>query len=418
MVQNAPLARKRLVYLVSHGLSYASNGYAIRTHGIAKALLQAGLDVICLVRPGRPWDFGASDDAIPLEVVKDGVRYIHSRWPDIMPTSAELQLEQSTAIFRELLAVYKPGFVLAASNFEVGIPGYLAATHYGLPFAYEVRGFWEISRSSREPEFALTPEFKLQVEAESWLARLPVPLFTLNLGMREELIKRGADAKRIGLVPNGIARLPELKLRDPELAAKYHLQPDEYVFGYIGSLLAYEGLDELLYALVQLPDTARWRLLLVGEQFPLNVAGVPIQQGYSADLIALAQELGIADRLSFTGRVPHEDVADYYALIDTVVLPRKNWPVCQLVMPLKGIEALSFGMQLLVSDVAPLKELEALSATVKVFRAGDIADLSARLAALLNQHLSMTEREQIRQSVWLQHQYTEVCRPLLQWCSN
>ena len=416
MGQNTPLAPKRLLYLVSHGLSYASNGYAIRTHGIAKALQQAGLDVICLVRPGRPWDFGAADDAVPLEVIKDEIRYIHSRWPDGMPSSAQLQLEQSAAILRELFAVYKPDFVLAASNYEVGIPGYLAATRCGLPFAYEVRGFWEISRSSREPEFARTPEFKLQVDAESWLARLPVPLFTLNLGMRQELIKRGADANRIALVPNGIARLPALKPRDAELAANYGLQSDEHVFGYIGSLLAYEGLDELLYALAQLPDTARWRLLLVGEQFPLNVAGVPIQQGYSAELIELAQQLGIADRLSFTGRVPHEDVADYYALIDTVVLPRKNWPVCQLVMPLKGIEALSFGMQLLVSDVTPLKELQGLSATVKVFSAGDVADLSAQLAALLDQRLSMTEREQIRQAVWQQHQYTEVCRPLLQWC--
>lgn len=416
MAQNASLAPKRLLYLVSHGVSYASNGYAIRTHGIAKALQQAGIEVICLVRPGRPWDFGAVHDAIPLEVVKDGIRYIHSRWPDGKPCSAELHVEVSVALYRELLAVYKPDLVLAASNYEVGIPGYLAAKQLGLPFAYEVRGFWEISRSSREPEYAHTADYRLQVEAESWLARQPLQLFTLNAAMHDELVQRGAAAARVALLPNGIAALPDLRSRNPQLAERYGLQQDTYVFGYIGSLLAYEGLDDLLRALAQLPATVAWRLLLVGDQNPLNVSRTSAVKGYAGDLMALAQELGLADRLCFTGRVPHADVADYYALIDTVVLPRKDWPVCQLVMPLKGIEALSFGMQLLVSDVAPLKELQALTPTVTVFKAGDVNDLTAQLAALLTKRMTMTEREQIRQAVWQQHQYAEVCRPVLQWC--
>lgn len=416
--RETPITPKRLAYLVSHGASYASNGYAIRTHGIACALQQAGLEVLCFVRPGRPWDFGAAHDAVPLEVVKDGIRYIHSRWPAGKPESSEQATAMSAEIYAELFAVYKPDLVLAASNYEVGLPAVLSARAAGLPVAYEIRGFWEISRSSREPEFADTPDYQQQVLAESWLASLPVPLFTLNEAMRQELIRRGAAPQRVALVPNGITRLPAQSAADPAIAGRLGLQDGDYVFGYVGSLLAYEGLDDLIRALAALPAASRWKLLLVGEQHPFNVARSQQQPGFASVLLELAQSLGVAERLCFTGRVPHAEVGQYYALIDTVVLPRKDWPVCQLVMPLKGIEALSFGMQLLVSDVAPLKELQQLSATVRVFRAGDEADLQHQLQNLLDQRLTPAHREQIRQQVWQHHNYSQVIRPLLQWSQD
>ena len=70
----------RVAYVVSHGASYASNGYAIRTHAIASALNAQGLEVLCFVRPGRPWELEGALDDIPPEVQLDGVRYIHTRW--------------------------------------------------------------------------------------------------------------------------------------------------------------------------------------------------------------------------------------------------------------------------------------------------------------------------------------------------
>ena len=70
---------KRIAYVVSHGQSYASNGYAIRTHSIARSLNENGLETLCIVRPGRPWELGEGQADTPPEVQLDGVRYIHSR---------------------------------------------------------------------------------------------------------------------------------------------------------------------------------------------------------------------------------------------------------------------------------------------------------------------------------------------------
>ena len=61
--------KNRVAYVVSHGQSYASNGYAIRTQGIAKALNMHGLETLCFVRQGRPWDFDAAADTTYEKVV-------------------------------------------------------------------------------------------------------------------------------------------------------------------------------------------------------------------------------------------------------------------------------------------------------------------------------------------------------------
>lgn len=415
MLSSDTSGRKRLAYLVSHGASYASNGYAIRTQGIASALQQAGLEVLCMVRPGRPWEMGPQPGDMPLEVIVEGIRYLHSRWPEGRPETLTERISCSARLFVELFRVFKPDLVLAASNFEVAVPALLAAQQLQLPFAYEVRGFWEISQSSRDPAFAKLPEFQHQLQAESWLVQQAIPLFTLNAAMQQELIRRGANPQHIQLVPNGIGQLPPLPRKDPALAAQYGLEPGDRVFGYIGSLTSYEGLDDLLSALALLPPAKRWKLLLVGAQQPQNGVVAESDQSLSGQLLAQAQQLGIANRLCFTGRVSHQQVGCFYGLIDTLVLPRKNWPVCQLVMPLKGIEALSYGMQLLVSDVAPLRDLQQLSASVQCFAAGDVVDLARQLGRQFDLRLTMDEREQIRQMVWLQHQYARVCQPMVRW---
>src|SRR5690606_3261182 len=145
----------RIAYVVSHGQSYASNGYAIRTQGIAKALNDHGFETLCFVRPGRPWELGVEKGSVRPEVVLDGVRYIHSRWADTdKPGNETEHLERSVERFMELFRVYRPAAVLAASNYIVGLPAWVAAKRLGLPFYNEVRGFWELSRDAREPGYA------------------------------------------------------------------------------------------------------------------------------------------------------------------------------------------------------------------------------------------------------------------------
>ena len=359
----------RIAYVVSHGQSYASNGYAIRTQGIASALNEHDFETLCFVRPGRPWELGVEKGSITPEMQVDGVRYIHSRWPnDHKPANEQVLLEQSVQRFIELFTVYRPQVVLAASNWIVGLPAWIAAQRLGLPFYNEVRGFWELSRDAREPGYANTAAFKREAERDTFVAKQAQKVFTLNQPMANELVKRGITANAISLVPNGVSKLPSIKAANPQLKAKLGIQKSDKVIGYVGSFSAYEGLDTLIEVCEQLiKQGASIKLLLVGNEQPLTHSTT-----HSAKL---------AERpwLIQTGRVPHEQIGDYYALIDAVVIPRKKLPVCELVPPMKAAEALAYGKRLVVSDVAPLVEYKAKHNCVVTFEAGKVNNLTQAL---------------------------------------
>ncbi|NYS60325.1 glycosyltransferase [Vreelandella salicampi] len=372
----APIAQPiegRVAYVVSHGQSYASNGYAIRTQGIAQALNQHGFETLCFVRPGRPWELvGVKSDITP-EVTVNSVRYIHSRWKNGQaPNGERAQLEANVARFIELFQVYRPAVVLAASNWMVGLPAWIAAKRLGLPFYNEVRGFWELSRDAREPGYANTPAFKQEAERDAFVAKQARKVFTLNQPMLDELVNRGIDANRIEIVPNGVSELPKNKPADPTLKQQLGIQENEKVIGYVGSFSAYEGLDVLLEACTQLVQKGeKLKLLLVGDDQLIT------------EVTTGNKTFTNQPWLIQVGRVPHAHVADYYALIDAVVIPRKKLPVCELVPPMKAAEALAYGKRLVVSDVVPLVEYAQQHNGVVSFEAGKVGSLAQALQKAL-----------------------------------
>lgn len=367
----------RLAYVVSYAYPYANHGYAARTHGVATGLQQHGHSVIVISRPGRPWDLAGFDDpGFPLHQDIDGVRYLYLREPSARALTPDAWQEAAVGALEATLRVFKPSAVMAASNWENALPALKAARALGVPFFYEIRGFWEVTRASREPDWAQSAEYRQAVEHKTWIAQQADRVFTLNGFMRDELVRRGVPAERIELVPNGVSRLPALKPADSNLKQKLGIAEDERVIGYIGSFNPYEGLDQLLDACAELVRQGeKLKLLLVGDNQPLI--------GASAARVA---DTGLTDTppwLIQVGRVHHEQVADYYALLDAVVIPRKPLAVCQLVPPMKAAEALAYGKRLVVSDVAPLAEYADKYECVLSFAAGSVASLAQALQGVL-----------------------------------
>jgi len=374
----------RIAYVVNHSYPYSSNGYAVRTHGVASALVAQGCSVMAINRPGHPWDLpGFNDPNFKLHHEIDGVRYLSMRTPSAAGRPLPEYLAAAADALQKLFRLFKPSVVMAASNWENALPAGVAARALGLPFFYEVRGFWEISRISREPTWEQTEEFRQAVARESAVAKAADRVFTLNRFMREELVRRGVEASRIDLAPNGYGALPDLS-RPPRLSRADVGCDTRYVVGYVGSFNEYEGLDDLVRACAQLRrQGVDMSLLLVGSSHAQGLAGEGLLCPVSQRLRQLAGELGFAEFLALPGRVAPEALADYYALIDLVVIPRKPLPVCELVSPIKPLEAMAFGKPLLVSSVGPLREVVEQSAAGRCFQAGNVGELGIRIAELL-----------------------------------
>jgi glycosyltransferase involved in cell wall biosynthesis len=114
------------------------------------------------------------------------------------------------------------------------------------------------------------------------------------------------------------------------------------------------------------------RLLLVG--------GGPQE----ANLKAQAQQLGVVDKIVFTGRVPHSEVSRYYDQIDLLAYPRHSMRLTELVTPLKPLEAMAQGRLFVASDVGGHKELIRDGETGRLFRAGDPDALAAAIGDMLD----------------------------------
>jgi glycosyltransferase involved in cell wall biosynthesis len=164
---------------------------------------------------------------------------------------------------------------------------------------------------------------------------------------------------------------PLIDTPDPGLQAQLGLA-DAFTLGFLGSFYGYEGLDTLLDALPQiLRVEPKARVLLVG-------GGLEEEK-----LKAQAKRLGLGDRVVFTGRVPHAEVARYYGLVDLLVYPRKSMRLTETVTPLKPLEAMAQGRLLIASDVGGHRELIEDGATGFLFGPGRPAELAAAVARVL-----------------------------------
>jgi glycosyltransferase involved in cell wall biosynthesis len=342
--------RGRVLHLVTDALPVTSAGYTIRTHEIAVAQRAAGLDPHVATRCGYPVTQGRLDGR--RLVVLDGVPY-HRLLPWVMPGRADTDprtADLGLALAAALTSRIRPAVLHAASNFANARLALALRERYGLPVVYEVRGFWEDTWLSRHPdaeELAGSELYlkKRDLETRSMLgADLVV---TLGEAMREEIVARGVTAEKILIVPNAVSEEFLWPLPDATgLRAALGIDPDEYVVGVVSSLVQHEGIGTLLEATAIL--RARGlpaRALIVGDG-PERAA-----------LQRQAAEAGLAEAAIFTGRVPAAKVRQFHALLDIFVVPRTSDRVCQLVTPLKPVEAMASGLCVVTSEVKALTEI-------------------------------------------------------------
>ena len=361
-------AERSIGYLLHNSLPYASAGYATRTHGLLAALARDDWQVHAATRLGYPYDTLDQDDtrSIPLRDDIDGVTYHrlldgrrpYLKWP------VEGYVDDYANHVVKLVRKHRVGLIHGASNFRNGFAAIKAARRLGLPSIYEVRGLWELTRMSREPEYAHSEMFALTATLEAAACREADQVLAITAALRDEMVSRGVPSEKIVVLPNGVdtSRFT-VRGRDYKLATELGVT-DKVVIGYIGSILDYEGIDLLLEAVARLRHRRDdFHLLVVGDGAAYD------------DVVAQGERGRVLDIATFTGRVPHDEVERYYSLVDIAPFPRKPLPVCEAVSPLKPFEAMAMGKVPVVSSVAALTEIVEDGENGLVFTKGDVGSL-------------------------------------------
>jgi glycosyltransferase involved in cell wall biosynthesis len=363
----------RVLHLVTDALPATSAGYTIRTHEIVLAQRAAGLDPQVVTRCGYPVTQGRIDGR--RLVMLDGISY-HRLLPPLLPRrvddAADLGLKMAAALTSRI----RPAVLHAASNFANAKIALRLRERYGLPVVYEVRGFWEDTWLSRHPDgdrLAASELYRGNRDLETGCMLAADLVVTLGEAMRDEIAARGVPAEKILIVPNAVAE--EFLRPLPDAAAlrrQLNIDPGEYVVGVVSTLTPHEGIGTLLEATSILRSRGLpVRALIVGDG-PERAA-----------LQRQAAACGLAQAAMFTGRVPAAKVREFHALLDVFVIPRTPDRVCQLVTPLKPVEAMASGLCVVTSEVNALTEIVKHEVTGVLTVPQDPVSLADRLEYLL-----------------------------------
>lgn len=365
-------ARDTVLHLVAQSLPQVQAGYTIRTQQTVQAQRGAGLVPHVLTRLDFPWSVGARN--VPAVEEVDGIPHHRISSPE-----GRLPLDQTLSqTFEqgcEIVSEVRPAVLHAASPFQNALVALELREVFDVPVVYEVRGFWEDAwLSARENEGAVESErYRHGRDRDLECMSRADAVVTLSEVMRDEIVERGVDAERVTIVPNAVdpAAFPPVA-RDERLAGQLGIGPDDVTLGSISTFWGYEGMDYLVEATARLVERGLpVKCLLVGDgrQRP--------------DLERRVDVLGLGDRVTITGQVPHGDVLRYYGMIDVFVVPRTNDRICQLVTPLKPYEAMATERVLVVARTRALASLVDEGVTGHTFTPEDGDDLARVLEEIL-----------------------------------
>ena len=349
---------RRILYVAASSLPYHISGYTVRTHEIIRAMAALGADVQALTRPGYPWD-RADRLATPESDATsyNGVLCAHVRRPSKHRLVAQYAAQAEPKI-RQWAEKGRVGCIHAASNHVNALPALLAARRLGIPFQYEMRGLWELTKASRKPGYENSRDFRLGLELEGLVASHADRVLVIS----EQLAKYAAKewnipAERISLLPNCI---------DPDRAVPDKTQSvSPNTIGYTGSLIGYEGLDTLIEAVGILAGQGRdVRLEIMGD----GEARPGLEQ--------LVERLGLANRVRLHGRGAPEAARAMIAGCCLACIPRKPFRVCEIVPPIKLVEAMAMARPVIVPDLPVFRDELGVKPAGFFFRAGDAGDLA------------------------------------------
>lgn len=356
----------RVLHVLDHSLPLQS-GYSFRTLALLREQRAMGWETFHLTTPKHYAVSPDEEQAAGMTFMRTNVR------PSILrraPVMNNAMIVWDTA--RRLEQVWdrvRPDIVHAHSPCLTGLAALAVAHKRNVPVVYEMRATWEDAAVDHGSTRAGSPRYRLSRALETSVIRRADALVAICEGLAGEIVSRGVPRERIAIVRNAvnIRDFEVIQSRDDALWRELNLGNGP-VFGFIGSLYGYEGIDVLVAAL---PEIVRAH----PQATVLLVGGGPVE----AAVRELAAKLGVSERVRFVGRVPNDQVRRYYSVIDVLAYPRKSTRLTELVTPLKPLEAMSLARCFIASDVGGHRELLPQHLRANLFKADDPADL-ARVA--------------------------------------
>lgn len=234
------------------------------------------------------------------------------------------------------------------------LSGAVLARQRGLPFLVEVNA----PLAEERAKFGKLGLRRLARWTEAFVWRRADRVLPVTEVLAGHVAAAGVPRARIVVVPNGI-HLEEFAPPPPP-----DPPPADVTLGFVGFVRDWHGLDAVVRDIAAWTGPPRLRLLVVGEG--------PARPG----LEKLAGELGVADRVRFTGLVGRAEVPGLVGGFDIALQPAS----VPYASPLKLFEYMAMGRAIIAPDQPNLREVLTDGENALLF---DPADPGALRAAIL-----------------------------------
>lgn len=340
-------------------------GMNVYVHSLASALARAGVGCDVYTRTEHP--------AQPrVVVVEPGFRVVHiDAGPPAPVPKEELGdlVEEFTGAMLERIRGCGPGYEALHANYWLsGKVAHRLKHELSLPMIATFHTLARVKWGQDETIDGLDPPARAQSEAETVRC---ADLILASTGEEATQLEHlyDADPERIEVLPPGV----DHRVFSPGSKAEARVRlghPGDRVLLYVGRIQPLKGIDLAVRCLAEIDDAVLW---VVGG--PSGADG-PGELGRAR---ALAQQLGIGERVIFVPPRPHEALADYYRAADVCLVPSRTES-----FGLVALEAAASGLPVVAANVGGLRSIVEDGSTGFLVEDRDPLDWATPVALLLD----------------------------------
>lgn len=238
----------------------------------------------------------------------------------------------STSVIRATInLINKLGIDLVHTHgYRSDVSGYLATRFTKTPIVSTVHGWTPISWKLRRYE-----------QIDRWFLKSFDGVISVSSKLSKSLTSSGVAPNKIRLIHNAIPPVSDITVKSgscPTPQSDVLISNDKTILA-VGRLSLEKGYDVLLKSFHKYFATKPGVRLVIAGDGPLR-----------SNLCTLAHELGIEDRVTFTGHIT--DVSHFYRASDVFVLPSRTEG-----MPMVILEAMQSGLPVVCTNVGGIPEI-------------------------------------------------------------